>query len=45
MEGRVVKVDRRKGRARIRLELYEDSFMIDFGFDALENAEGPTIPR
>ena len=45
MEGRVVKVDRRKGRARIRLELYEDSFLIDFGFDALENAEGPTIPR
>jgi len=38
MEGRVVKVDRRKGRARIRLELYEDSFLIDFGFDALEKA-------
>ena len=38
MEGRVVKVDRRKGRARIRLELYEDSFLIDFGFDALEQA-------
>ena len=45
MEGLVVKVDRRKGRARIRLELYEDSFLIDFGFDALENAEGPTIQR
>ena len=41
MEGRVVKVDRRKGRARIRLELYEDSFMIDFGFDALEKTGGP----
>jgi transcriptional antiterminator NusG len=38
MEGRVVKVDRRKGRARIRLELYEDSFLIDFGFDSLEKA-------
>jgi transcriptional antiterminator NusG len=38
MEGRVIKVDRRKGRARIRLELYEDSFSIDFGFDALEKA-------
>jgi transcriptional antiterminator NusG len=38
MEGRVVKVDRRKGRARIRLEFYEDSFLIDFGFDALEKA-------
>jgi transcriptional antiterminator NusG len=42
MEGRVVKVDRRKGRARIRLELYEDSFLIDFGFDSLEKAGGPT---
>jgi transcriptional antiterminator NusG len=41
MEGLVVKVDRRKGRARIRLELYEDSFLIDFGFDALEKTTGP----
>ncbi|UCG00129.1 MAG: antiterminator LoaP [Spirochaetaceae bacterium] len=38
MEGRIVKVDRRKGRARVRLELYENSFLIDFGFDALEQA-------
>lgn len=38
VEGRIVKVDRRKGRARVRLELYEDSFLIDFGFDALEQA-------
>ncbi|MBN2551694.1 MAG: antiterminator LoaP [Spirochaetales bacterium] len=38
MEGRIVKVDRRKGRARVRLELYEDSFLIDFGFDSLEKA-------
>lgn len=38
MEGRIVKVDRRKGRARVRLELYEGSFLIDFGFDAMEQA-------
>jgi transcriptional antiterminator NusG len=38
MEGLIVKVDRRKGRARVRLELYENSFLIDFGFDALEQA-------
>jgi len=38
VEGRIVKVDRRKGRARVRLELYENSFLIDFGFDALEQA-------
>jgi len=36
MEGRIVKVDRRKGRARVRLELYRESFLIDFGFSALE---------
>jgi transcriptional antiterminator NusG len=36
LEGRIVRVDRRKGRARVRLELYEDSFEIDFGFEALE---------
>jgi len=39
LEGRIVKVDRRKGRARVKLELYEDSFMIDFGFDSLEKTE------
>jgi transcriptional antiterminator NusG len=45
MEGRVVKVDRRKGRARIRLELYEDSFLIDFGFDSLEKAADQPASR
>jgi transcriptional antiterminator NusG len=38
LEGRIIRVDRRKGRARVRLELYEDSFEIDFGFEALEGA-------
>jgi transcriptional antiterminator NusG len=33
LEGRIVRVDRRKGRARVRLELYENSFLIDFGFE------------
>jgi transcriptional antiterminator NusG len=43
LEGRIVRVDRRKGRARVRLELYEDAFLIDFGFDAIESlpAEPP----
>jgi transcriptional antiterminator NusG len=36
LEGRIVRVDRRKGRARVRLELYDDAFLIDFGFDAIE---------
>lgn len=42
LEGRVIKVDKRKQRAKIKLDLYDDSFEIDFGFDLLENAEGRT---
>ena len=38
LEGMIVRVDRRKGRARVRLEMYEDSFEVDFGFEALEAA-------
>ena len=37
----IVRVDRRKGRARVRLEMYEDSFEVDFGFEALEAAPAP----
>jgi transcriptional antiterminator NusG len=33
LEGRIVRVDRRKRRARVRLELYENSFLIDLGFE------------
>ena len=38
LEGRIIRVDRRKGRARVRLEMYEDSFEVDFGFEALDAA-------
>ena len=38
LEGLIVRVDRRKGRARVRLEMYEDSFEVDFGFEALDTA-------
>ena len=38
LEGRIVKVDKRKGRAKIELTLYEDAFLIDFGFEVLEPA-------
>ena len=41
LEGRIVRVDRRKGRAKVRLEMYEDSFEIDFGFESLEAAPVP----
>jgi transcriptional antiterminator NusG len=36
LEGRIVKVDRRKGRAKIRLDIYENSFTIDMAFETLE---------
>jgi transcription termination/antitermination protein NusG len=38
LEGRIVKVDRRKGRAKVRLDIYADAFGIDFGFEILESA-------
>ena len=38
LEGSIVKVDRRKGRARVKLDLYDDAFLIDFGFEDLEQA-------
>jgi transcriptional antiterminator NusG len=38
LEGKIVKVDRRKGRAKVKLDMFENEFLIDFGFEALENA-------
>jgi transcriptional antiterminator NusG len=35
LEGRIVKVDKRKGRAKIKLDLYNDSFSIDLGFEVI----------
>ena len=37
MEGLVVKVDKRKRRAKVQLNLYEDSFLVDFGFELMES--------
>jgi transcriptional antiterminator NusG len=36
LEGRIVKVDKRKGRAKVRLDMYDDSFLIDFGFEDMQ---------
>ncbi len=45
LEGMIVRVDRRKGRAKVRLEMYENSFEVDFGFDSLEaRVEGGPSP-
>jgi transcriptional antiterminator NusG len=40
LEGMIVRVDKRKGRAKVRLEMYNNSFEVDFGFEALEAADG-----
>ena len=39
LEGRIVKADKRKGRAKIKLDLYDDSFCIDLAFEVLERAK------
>jgi transcriptional antiterminator NusG len=36
LEGNIVKVDKRKKRAKIRLDLYGDTFTVDLGFEVLE---------
>jgi transcriptional antiterminator NusG len=41
LDGKIVKVDRRKHRARVTLELYQEAFEIDFGFEALEPSPQP----
>ena len=35
LEGRIVKADKRKGRAKVKLDLYDDSFCIDLAFEVL----------
>jgi len=39
LEGRIVKVDKRKGRAKINLDLYNDSFTIDLAFEVIGSME------
>lgn len=35
LEGQIVKVDRRRGRAKVKLDLCEQGFLVDFGFEAV----------
>ncbi len=39
LEGKIIKVDKRKGRAKVRLDAYQNSFTIDFAFEALDLSE------
>jgi len=41
LEGKIIKVDKRKGRAKIKLDLYDDSFTIDLGFELIQKAAEP----
>jgi transcriptional antiterminator NusG len=42
LEGLIVRVDKRKSRAKIRLDMCENSFLVDMGFEILEKAaKGP----
>jgi transcriptional antiterminator NusG len=36
LEGRIVKVNRRKGRAKVALDICQTGFLIDLGFEAVE---------
>lgn len=38
LEGKIKKVDKRKGRAKVELTLYEKSFLVDFGFDIIRKS-------
>ncbi len=38
LEGSIVKVDKRKGRAKVQLDLYEESFLIDFAFEIIRRS-------
>ena len=40
LEGNIIKVDKRKKRAKIKLDLYDDSFTIDLGYELIEKAVG-----
>jgi transcriptional antiterminator NusG len=40
LEGKIIKVDKRKGRAKIKLDLYGDSFAIDLPFKDIGKIPG-----
>ena len=39
LEGRIIKVDKRKKRAKVKLNLYEDSFTVDLGYEVMESLD------
>jgi transcriptional antiterminator NusG len=45
LEGKIIKVDKRKGRAKIKLDIYDDSFSIDLAFEVIEPAMSVRVQR
>ena len=43
MEGRIAKVDARKKRVKVRLDLYGDAFLVDFGIDVLQSNDQRSV--
>jgi len=43
LEGRIIKVDQRKKRAKIALDLCSDSFTIDLAFEVIEKAKAKQV--
>lgn len=41
LEGMIVKVDKRRQRAKVRLDLYNEGFLVDFGFELLRTDTRP----
>jgi transcription termination/antitermination protein NusG len=39
LEGRIIKVNRRKGRAKVRFDFYETSYPVDLGFEVVERVK------
>lgn len=39
LEGKIVRVNRRKGRAKVALDMCETGFLIDLGFEAVERVQ------
>lgn len=40
LEGKIVKVDKRRRRAKVALSLYDTGYLIDFGFESVERITG-----
>lgn len=40
LEGKIVRINRRKGRAKVRLQLYENVFTVDLSFEILSESKG-----